>query len=70
MAHGLTGATGHLDGATGLTSAYRNSTAAWCEPEALVDFVTVTSDFYPELRAYYAEEAREWLARVKAKRCE
>ncbi len=37
----------------GLTSAYRNSNAAWCDPEALVDFVTVTSDFYLELQAYY-----------------
>src|SRR2546426_11946777 len=27
----------------------------------LVEFVTVTSDFYP-VQAYYEEEAREWLA--------
>src|SRR5713226_5846099 len=62
----IDGATGHLDGATGLTSAYRAYNAAWCDPEALSDFVTVTSDFYPELRTYYAEEATEWLAEVEA----
>lgn len=62
----IDGATGHLDGATGLTSAYRAYNAAWCNPETLSDFVTVTSDFYPELRAYYAEEATEWLAEVEA----
>src|SRR5713226_6815651 len=50
----IDGATGHLDGATGLTSAYRAYNAAWCDPETLSDFVTVTSDFYPELRAYFA----------------
>jgi hypothetical protein len=32
-----------------------------------VDFVIVTSEFYPELQAYYAEEAREWLVEVKAR---
>ena len=28
--------------------------------EELVDFVTVTSEFYPELQAYYEEKASEW----------
>lgn len=63
----IDGATGHLDGATGLTSAYRDYNAAFCDPERLVDFVIVTSEFYPELQAYYAEEAREWLVEVKAR---
>ena len=31
--------------------------------QALIDFVTVTSAFYPELRASYEEEAGEWLAK-------
>ena len=35
------------------------------DPEHLVEFVTVSSDFYPELRAYYAEEAKEWPARLE-----
>jgi len=61
----IDGATGHLDGATGLTSAYRNYNLDACAAERLVDFVTVTSNFYPELRAYYAEEAVEWLAQVE-----
>jgi len=65
----IDGATGHLDGARGLTSAYRNYSAAWCDPENLVEFVTVTSIFYPELRAYYAEEAGEWLAGARVAPC-
>jgi hypothetical protein len=32
--------------------------------ETLVDFVTVTSAFYPQLQAYYEDEAREWLKAV------
>ena len=63
----IDGATGHLDGATGLTSAYRNYHATWTDPERLVDFVIVTSDFYPELEAYYEEEAVEWLAEVRGR---
>ncbi len=63
----LDGATGHLAGATGLTSAYRNYNATWTNPERLVDFVIVTSVFYPELQAYYEEEAVEWLAEVRGR---
>jgi hypothetical protein len=54
----IDGATGHLDGAEGLTGAYRDYNLEGCDAERLVDFVTVTSAFYPELRAYYEEEAR------------
>ena len=36
-----------------------------CDPEHVVEFVTVSSDFYPELRAYYTEEAKEWPARLE-----
>ena len=44
-------ATGDLGGdARGLTSAYRDYNDG-CDPEHLVEFVTVSSDFYPELRA-------------------
>src|SRR2546426_3695031 len=63
----IDGATGHLDGAKGLTSAFRNYNAAWSNPEKLVDFVIVTSVFYPELQAYYAEEARRWLVEARGK---
>ena len=63
----IDGATGHLDGdANGLTSAYRSYNLDGCDAADLVEFVTVTSDFYPELQAYYAEEAGEWLAQVEA----
>jgi len=54
----LDGATGHLDGATGLTAAYCAYNAAWCDAENLVEFVTVTSDFYPELEPGYEEEGQ------------
>ena len=58
-------ATGDLGGdARGLTSAYRDYNDG-CDPEHLVEFVTVSSDFYPELRAYYTEEAKEWPARLE-----
>lgn len=58
-------ATGHLGGdARGLTSAYRELRRR-LRSRALVEFVTVSSDFYPELRAYYAEEAKEWPARLE-----
>src|SRR5438132_12894441 len=36
-----------------------------CDPEHVVEFVTVSSDFYPELRAYYTEEAKVWPARLE-----
>ncbi len=36
-----------------------------CDPEHLVEFVIVSSPFNPELRAYYAEEAKEWLASLE-----
>lgn len=62
--------TGHLDGAQGLTSAYRDYNLDGCDAERLVDFVTVTSDFYPALRAYYEDQARAWLKRFQAKRRE
>ena len=64
----LDGATGHLDGATGLTAAYRACNAAWCDAENLIDFVTVTSDVYPEPQAYCEEEEVEWLASFEAER--
>jgi len=37
------GATGHLDGAERLTSAYGDYNLAGCDPDALIDFVIVTS---------------------------
>ena len=60
----IDGATGHLDGAMGLTSAYRDYNLVGCDADELVDFVTVTSEYYPELYAYYGEEAVEWVASV------
>ena len=63
----IDGATGHLDGdAEGLTGAYRSYNLDGCDAADLVDFVTVSSPFYPGLETYYAEEAREWLAQVEA----
>ena len=59
-------ATGHLSGeAEGLTNAYRNYNLDGCAAEDLVEFVTVTSEFYPPLRAYYEDQARAWLAKAE-----
>jgi len=33
------------------------------DPADIAEFVTVTSNFYPELEAYYAGEARRWFKR-------
>jgi len=30
-----------------------------------VDFVIVSSPFYPELQGFYEEEAQEWLGKAK-----
>ncbi len=43
LAHGSTAATGHLDGAERLTSAYGDYNLAGCDPDALFDFVIVIS---------------------------
>jgi hypothetical protein len=68
---------GLLEGSKGLTSTYRdfNLQAALelsepLEKDAveLLDFLTVWSPFYPELKAYYIEEALDWLERVRASR--
>jgi len=32
-----------------------------CEPEELLNFVTVESDFYPDLSAYYQQQAESWI---------
>lgn len=48
----------------GLTDSYRdfNLFGGVMSPEDLVGFVTVTSEFYPELERYYEEQAEEWCA--------
>jgi len=38
------------------------------EPEHLLNYVKINSSFYPELKAYYEEEAREWVHAVKVRR--
>ena len=58
-------ATGHLGGEREGSRARTGNYNDGCDPEHLVEFVTVSSDFYPELRAYYAEEAKEWPARLE-----
>lgn len=54
--------------AEGLTGAYRPYNLDGCDAPDLVGFVTVASDFYPELGAHYQEEAGEWLAGSEAER--
>src|SRR5262249_36736258 len=47
----------------GLTNSFRNrlTSNGGGPPERFVDFVSVTSEFYPELEDYYLQEALEWL---------
>ena len=54
-----------LRGSRGRTGA---SNLDGCDAADLVDFVTVSSDFYSELEAYYSEEAQEWLAELEKAR--
>lgn len=56
------------DGSKGLTNSFRDSNfEAYRSEDAsqrareLVDFVRVTSSFYPELERWYRHEAQEWL---------
>jgi hypothetical protein len=53
----------------GLTNTFRDMNLdAGSDPEDLVDFVTVSSPFYPQLEEHYAAEGREWLKRVNARK--
>lgn len=54
----------------GLTDSYRelNLRDSDMSPEDLVGFVTVTSEFYPELERYYEEQAEEWCAQMLKER--
>lgn len=51
---------------SGLTNAFRNMNLE-TDPDAerLLDFVRVTSSFYPELERYYADEAEQWLNEIE-----
>jgi hypothetical protein len=51
----------------GMTSSYRDMALGDSRPEKVVDFVSVSSAFYPELGDYYDEEALEWLESWKKK---
>lgn len=52
------------EGPPDFTDYLRNWIIQWDDnSEVARDFVTVSSEFYPELEAYYAEKAREWYAR-------
>jgi hypothetical protein len=55
-------------GEVGLTSTVRDEgLECGSDPDDLVDFVRVSSRFYPELETYYAADAEEWLERIKAR---
>jgi leader peptidase (prepilin peptidase)/N-methyltransferase len=54
-------------GAAGLTSSYRqHNLTDEADPTSLIDFVTVSSPFYPELQAHFPQEAEEWVAQRRA----
>lgn len=57
------------DSEKGLTDSFRNMNLMdGQDPTDLIDFVTVSSEFYPELESYYRDSAIEWAERVEAKR--
>lgn len=57
-----------LIGGKGLTTVFRDYNLGIVgRPENYVDFVTVSSDFYPQLQAWYEDEARQWCE--EAMRC-
>lgn len=56
----------------GGTKGFTNSCRDWfleedeeADLEELAGFVTVSSEFYPQLRRWYEKEAQEWLDKVK-----
>jgi hypothetical protein len=56
-------------GYVGLTTTFRDmNLVAGGDPDNLVDFVRVSSPFYPQLEDYYAAESRDWLNEVKARK--
>jgi hypothetical protein len=60
-----------MDDEKGLTDFYRNlNLMSGADPTDLIDFVTVSSEFYPDLQSYYRDRALEWAEEVKAKRAE
>ena len=45
---------------TGLTLAFLDSQVDYLHPDEVLGFVTVTSEFYPQLWSWYDEEESEW----------
>ena len=68
---GLIDGAGHEDlngDGRSLPDALRDGNDCGDDLEPLVGFVTVASEFYPDLAAYYREQAEAWLARRTAER--
>jgi hypothetical protein len=62
---------GVYEDSKGLTSSFRDAMLADGDdddPSALLDSVSVESEFYPELKVYYVEEAIDWLEGAWAER--
>jgi hypothetical protein len=52
------------EGRKGLTNIFRDFNLDK-DPMELLDFVTVTSEFYPDLQRWYRDEAKEWCDKVR-----
>ncbi len=53
------------DGEANLTDSFRDMNLSGVgDPAELIDFVTVSSEFYPQLEGYYRERALAWADRV------
>jgi hypothetical protein len=57
------------DGTAGTTELLRDVNLDYAEnAEELVDFVWVSSDFYPHLQNYYVDRANAWLEQTRSAR--
>jgi hypothetical protein len=56
---------GGWDGDLGLVDGPREANSGGGDPDELVDFVRVSSAFYPQLEEYYAQRAEAWVEQKK-----
>jgi hypothetical protein len=62
---------GEDDYGNGLTDSFRNMNLTDGQDSTdLIDFVTVSSEFYPTLQGYYRDRAIEWAERIEASRAQ
>ena len=61
----IDGTTRRSDDGTGMSNTFRHSASGSCTPEQAARFVSIESEFYPELGRWYDEEGREWAEEMR-----